>query len=178
VIWPTGSINRIQLTENVMTAIPKVRNVGIAVLLLVTTTLLLRPNRIRRRWLKETLLALGICLALPTAVSILIAGCSLSDSNKPRVHISPDGSHVADHTYNAGFLGRDFSGVTVRPSSSMHPEEAYFYFGPSDWASTTVKWLDDSNLEIGYYPDPHGRTQQCNAHAAGIAIHCKIRTSP
>lgn len=173
-IWPISTSNQVQFTENLITAIPKLKNVGVAAFLLVVTILLVRPNKLRRRWLRNLMLILGICLALPASLSILIAGCSLENASRPHVLVSPDRSRVADYTYEAGFLGRDYSGVTVRLAGSIHSDEAYFYFGPSDWAGTTVHWLDNQNLEIGYYLDPHGRTQQCNALAASVKIHCKI----
>jgi hypothetical protein len=176
-MWPIRTLNQPQFTENVIAAIPKAKNVGIAILFLVVTVFLL-AYRIRRNWLRITLRVVGVFLVVPTVLSCLIAGCSLADTNRPRVVISPDGSRVADYTYEAGFLGRDFSGVTVRLSKSIHPEEAYFYFGPSEWEGTTVRWLDNRNLEIGYHPDRDGRTQQCNPQAAGVEIHCKILSHP
>lgn len=176
-MWSIRTLNQLQFTENVIAAIPKAKDVGIAILFLIVTVFLL-ACRIRRDWLRITLRVMGVFLVVPTILSCLIAGCSLADSHRPRVVISPDGSRVADYAYEAGFLGRDFSGVTVRLSKSIHPEEAYFYFGPSDWEGTTVRWLDNRNLEIGYHPDPDGRTQQCNAQAAGVEIHCKILSYP
>jgi hypothetical protein len=45
---------------------------------------------------------------------------------------------------------------------SLSPAEVYLYLGPSDWQGTTVRWIDNTNLEVSYYPDRYQRVQRCN----------------
>ncbi|MEG9436886.1 hypothetical protein JAO29_12010 [Edaphobacter sp. HDX4] len=167
-------LDTVAITETIMFLKPKLELLAIAVLLTVATTILIRRNRLSSGWAHKVAFGLGLCLAVPTALSILIAGCSLIYMDKPHVFVSPDRKHVADLTYEAGFLGRDSTVVSIRSSNNMHSEEAYLYFGPSSWEDTTIRWLDNKSLEIGYYPDSGGRRQECNNAAAGVHIYCKL----
>ncbi|MBS1798584.1 MAG: hypothetical protein JSS95_02030 [Acidobacteria bacterium] len=169
-IWP--KFNEVEVTEAIMFAAPKLKALIISILLTTVTFLLVRRNKFPTGWKQKTIFGLGLFTALPAAISLWIAFSSLTSTDKPHFFVSPDRKHVADLTYEAGFLGRDFTGVTIRSSNSLHGEEAYFYFGPSSWEDTNVRWLDDQNLEIGYRPDSQ-RTQACKPVAAGISVHCK-----
>lgn len=104
-----------------------------------------------------------------------MAACS---SSRPRILISPDGKHIAEYEYNAGFLGRDFTSVDVRGKWSIFPSEAYRYSGPSDWSGTQVLWLDDRHLQIRYVEDRQGRLQHCYNEAAGITVQCLAMLVP
>lgn len=170
-------LDTVAFTETIMFLRPKLELLAIAVLLIVATTLLLRRNRRSSGCAHKFAFGLGLCLAVPTALAILIAGSSLISTDKPHVFVSPDRKHVADLTYEAGFLGRDSTVISIRSSNNLHSEEAYLYFGPSSWEDTTVRWLGNKSLEIGYYPDAGGRRQECNKSAAGVEIHCKLLTA-
>jgi len=85
---------------------------------------------------------------------------------------SPDSQHIAEYTYNPGFLGRDSTFVVLGKRWSVQSETVYEYEGPSDWKGTEVRWLSKDRLLIRYYPD-QTRFQQCKAEAEGVSVQCE-----
>jgi hypothetical protein len=170
-IWP--KLDEIELTEAILFAAPKVAFLAIAALFTTASFMFIRRNKFPTGWRQKATFGLGLCLAPPAAISIMIAFSSLTSTNKPHFFVSPDHKHVADLKYEAGFLGRDVTGLTVRSSNSFHGEDAYLYFGPSSWEDTIVRWQDNNNLVIEYYPDSGGRKQECRTAAVGISISCR-----
>jgi hypothetical protein len=83
---------------------------------------------------------------------------------------------VAEYSYEAGFLGRDSTFVTVRKRWGIFPDVVYQYAGPSDWTDTDVRWLNNEQLLVRYRPDGEGRFQQCQTGAAGIVVQCVATT--
>lgn len=122
---------------------------------------------------------LRICMRLTSAfLAVIVILWSLllafvvACTSRPRIFPSPDGKHVAYYSYDPGFLGRDLSTVDVRKKWSIgRPQPAYEYAGPSDWASTEVRWLSNDHLSIRYHSD-QSRFQECRTEAAGIKVQC------
>jgi hypothetical protein len=153
--------------------------VGLFLIPLVTGLMLWAPA-IRLRWLRLLVRIVGgSAAAFVLPVVFFVAVLSLGDP-KPqyRTTTSPHGLHQATLMYQAGFLGRDVSSIKITKKGCCKRFIAYEYAGPSDLASTTMSWLDDSHLQIQYYTD-HDRYQQCDTRVADVTIICipLIRTN-
>jgi len=135
------------------------------------TAYLFRVGFVRHRWLTICMrLAGAVVVVLLVLASILLVSLAACMS-RPRMFVSPDGKHVADYTYNAGFLGRDSTVVSVRNKWGIRRKLVYQYSGPSDWTGTEVRWLSNDRLSVRYYVD-QSRFQECRAAAAGIVVEC------
>lgn len=135
--------------------------------------LLIWAPGVRWRWLRIVLRVVGGTAALCMLV-IVGLGMALDSGNpKAQTHTvtSPNGSHDATLTFEAGFLGRDFSRVEITKRGCCQHFTAYEYAGPSDSQGTTVAWVDDAHLQIEYRADPN-RYQHCESHVADVSIIC------
>lgn len=109
---------------------------------------------------------------LPLLAAVLLLLTMVACNSRPRVFVSPDSRHVAEYSYETGFLGRDSTSVTVRKKWSIFPDVAYQYAGPSDWADTEVRWLSNEQLLVRYRLDGEDRFQECKTVAAGVVVQC------
>ena len=116
----------------------------------------------------------GGILVLPLVLCILLLVAMTACTSRPRIIVSPDSEHIAEYSYEAEFLGRDSTFVSVRRKWSLLPVNAYSYAGPSDWSSTEVRWLDNEHLLIRYQQDDRDHPQHCrnNNNVAGIFVRC------
>ncbi len=128
--------------------------------------------RLIRLWVRLCTRIAGALLLLPLVAALLLLLSMVAYNARPRVIVSPDSRHVAEYSYEAGFLGRDSTFVTVRKRWSIFPDVVYQYAGPSDWTGTEVRWLSNEQLLVRYRPDGEGRFQQCQTGAAGIVVQC------
>jgi hypothetical protein len=135
--------------------------------------LLIWAPAIKWRWLRIVLRFVGAAMALCVLVLVVLAILFNWDlpAAERRTVMSPNGSHMAMLTYRAGFLGRDSSRVEITKKGCCQHFTAYLYYGPSYLDGTSLIWLDDSHLEIGYRSDPD-RRQYCENHVADVAIIC------
>jgi len=147
-----------------------------AVILTIIVVLIWAPG-IKRRWLQIVLRVIG-GTALACVCIVVGMGIVLNSGMKTqyRTVTSPSGSHHATLGYTAGFLGRDFSSVTVTKNGCCQHFAAYQYEGPSDLQSTTMVWLDETHLRIEYQADV-GRYQQCKSRVADVTIICAPLTA-
>jgi hypothetical protein len=142
-------------------------------LFVLLAALLIWAPAIEWRWLRIALRfvggAMAFCVVVVVFVAILINwGGAATERRKV---ISPNGSHIAMLTYRAGFLGRDSSRVEITKKGCCQHFTAYLYYGPSYLDGTSLVWLDDTHLEIGYKSDP-ARRQYCENRAADVAVIC------
>jgi len=82
---------------------------------------LLRTN-IARRWLRIFSRAAGALLVLPLLLGLLLLLTMGACATHPRIIVSPDSQHVAEHYFEPGFLGRDYTVVSVRRRWSVWPD--------------------------------------------------------
>ncbi len=130
------------------------------------------------RWLRIAFRVAG-GVALLYVLAIVAIGMLLSSGDpKPqyRTIISPNGMYQATLTYQAGFLGRDNSRVELTKTGRCRHFAVYDYEGPSSLAGTTMRWLDNSHLEVEYRADPN-RYQECASKASGVRIVCVPMTA-
>jgi hypothetical protein len=159
----------IEFTERIVLYSALLGNLVLAGIIGVSAFYLVRIRLANRRWLTACLRSCGALLVLVLAFPLL---WMVGDFGyKPKVFVSPDSQHIAAYTYEAGFLGRDMTVVTVRGKWSIWREEAYVYEGPSDWGDTEVHWVDDKRLAIRYFSDAT-RFQKCKAKVAGVTVDC------
>ena len=128
--------------------------------------------RFSRGWATICTRVGGAILLLPLVAALLLLLLMVACNTRPRVLVSPDQQHVAEYFYQAGFLGRDSTLVTVRKKWSIIPDVAYQYAGPSDWTGTEVRWLSNKQLLVQYSADEAGSFQRCAPLAAGVLVQC------
>lgn len=150
---------------------------GTSLLLLAIIVLLLWAPGVRWRWARILMRVVGV--AIGTLIVVLVGFAAMLNSGNPKTQYrqlaSPTGVHNATVKYSAGFLGRDFTSVEITGRNCCEHFTAYEYAGPSDINGTTLKWLDDSHLEITYYADTAGRFQQCHTRVANVTVTCTAR---
>ena len=168
----------IKTTELMVYCLPFLIAFAVVVLIAATIRYLLRVRFVNRQWLTICMRVAGSILLLPLILALLLLILMVGCSSRPRIAVSPDSQHVAAYSYEAGFLGRDLTFVTVRRRWSIRPDVAYQYAGPSDWTATEVRWLDNQRLMIRYHPDREGRFQECRTEAGGITVQCREATTP
>jgi hypothetical protein len=141
---------------------------------LVVTALMLWAPAIRWRWLRILLRCVGGAAAFYVLLIVSFGMFLNSGVPKPQYRTlkSPNGLHQATLMYSAGFLGRDFSSVTLTNSACCKHFTVYEYEGPSDLTGTAIVWLDDSHFQIQYHTD-HDRYQHCETWVSDIIIICK-----
>ena len=147
-------------------------------LVFAVIALLIWAPAVRWRWLRIMLRLIDGAAAF-CVLAILSLGLMLNLGNPKlqyRTVASPNGSHDAELTYQAGFLGRDFSIVEITKKGCCQHFRAYTYAGPSDLDSTTVIWVDDSHLRIKYTLDPD-RNQHCESHVTDVTVICEPSTA-
>jgi hypothetical protein len=131
---------------------------------------------IHRRWLRNTLRLLGVLGLIPAGLvffALLLTG-GLPGQGVPeekRIIQSPDGQ-VATLIYQAGFLGRDHTEVTLKRAGCCRHIRVFWHAGPSTFHDPKVDWPDNRHLRIVYHARV-GDADQCESHLADIAIVCK-----
>jgi hypothetical protein len=161
----------IKATELLVFCLPFIKLLVIIGVIAVAVFYLFRVRFIRL-WLRLCARIAGALLVLPLVAALLLLLLMVACDSRPRVLVSPDSNHVAEYRYEAGFLGRDSTSVTVRKRWSIFPDVVYQYAGPSDWTDTEVRWLSNEQLLVRYTPDGEGRFQQCQTGGAGIVVQC------
>jgi hypothetical protein len=161
----------IKTTELLVFCLPFIKLLVIIGVIAAAVVYLFRVS-VGRQWLRISTRIVGALLVLPLVAALLLLLLMVACDTRPRVLVSPDSQHVAEYSYEAGFLGRDSTSVTVRKKWSVFPDVAYQYAGPSDWTSTEVRWLSNERLLVRYSGDGEGRFQECKAEAAGIVVQC------
>lgn len=66
----------------------------------------------------------GGILLLPLALCVLLLLMMVACTSRPRILVSPDSQPVAEYSYEAGFLGRDSTFVSLRRKRSLLPDDA------------------------------------------------------
>ena len=131
--------------------------------------------RLRRRWLRYTVRALGICMAIP-AVSLALMALVFETTALPpqyKTAASPNGVYQARLEYDAGFLGRDYSEVTVSKYGCCRHLPALNLQGPSSMDSIQMKWPDDHHLRIFYvYMGSGYGSATCHPNVDGVKVTC------
>lgn len=131
---------------------------------------------VRRKWMKNTFRFIGGLIAgcLLVASPAVLLGVLFAAGNPPsqyRSFSSPDGRYTARLEYDAGFLGRDYSEVTVKTRDCCRRIRVFSYDGPSDMTTMHLKWLSDTRLQVTYNGDTD-RYQTCTEHSGSLTVAC------
>jgi hypothetical protein len=161
----------IRITELLVFCLPFVRLLVILAAFSAAIRYLFRARSVRK-WLRVCMRLAGGILILPLALCLLMMLVMVACVSRPRVLVSPDSRHVAEYSYEAGFLGRDLTVVSVRRNWSLLGDDAYRYAGPSDWSGTEVRWLNNEHLLIRYTEDMRGHFQRCINSAGSVLVEC------
>jgi hypothetical protein len=70
-------------------------------------------------------------------------------------------SMLRNTRFEPGFLGRDYTLVSVGRKWSVWPDVAFQFGGPSDWTNTQVFWLENHRLMIRYNQNETGDRPEC-----------------
>src|ERR1700690_2221257 len=62
--------------------------------------------RLIRHWARLCTRIAGALLVLPLVAALLLLLSMVACNTRPRILVSPDSRHVAEYSYEAGFLGR------------------------------------------------------------------------
>ncbi len=150
---------------------------AVAVLLYIALAILLVwAPRLQTRWKVITSRVIGVaCLApLVIASPAILLGLALGNSGPPaqmRAVQSPRGEE-ARLSYEAGFLGRDYTEVTLKQPACCRHTVVFWHQGPSWFNDPKVEWLDNQHLQISYHSRPDD-PQHCEQQLRDITIICK-----
>ena len=137
--------------------------------------LLLWAPKIQKRWLLITsrvLGAVGLALFLVALVPMFL-GSMFVAGNPPRqsrIVLSKEGQQ-ATVNYDAGFLGRDYTEVTLKKAGCCRHIPVFSHSGPSELNDMTVQWIDENHLHLTYHMRP-GDLNHCEPIAEQINIVC------
>lgn len=150
---------------------------GLALLLVyfATVVLLLWAPKVRARPLRIASRVLGAAGIVPMVVVLpaILFGFALSLGIPPtesRVLESSDGQQ-AQLSYNAGFLGRDHTEVSLKGSGCCRHTTVFWHFGPSAFSDPKLEWRDNHQLRITYHARPSD-PQQCKKQVGQVTIIC------
>jgi len=150
---------------------------ALGVLLYIALAILLVwAPRLRTRWKLITSRVLGvICLApLVIALPAILLGLALGNSGPPAQTktVRSAGGEEARLSYEAGFLGRDYTEVTLKRPACCRHTVVFWHQGPSWFDDPKLEWLDNQHLQISYHSRPDD-PQHCDEHLRDITIVCK-----
>jgi hypothetical protein len=103
----------------------------------------------------------------------ILLGLALNAGNpsaKTRVIKSSD-VQEAKLSYSAGFLGRDYTEVTLKHPGCCWHITVFSHNGPSWFDDVKVEWLDNRHLHITYHARP-GDPQHCEGKVGEVMITC------
>lgn len=93
---------------------------------------------------------------------------------KTRMIRSPNGQE-AQLSYTAGFLGRDYTEITLKRTECCRHTVVFWHQGPGWFDDPKIDWLDNQHLRISYHSRPADR-QHCEKQSGDISVEC--RSSP
>lgn len=143
--------------------------------------LLIWAPRLRKRWQRITSRVIGGLGAAPLVVALptVLFGMALASGNPPtksRVVKSPDGEE-ATLNYSAGFLGRDYTEVTLKRSGCCRHIPVFSHNGPSSFEDPQIEWVDNKHLRITFHTRPDD-PQHCEQHVGDTVITCTAVSFP
>lgn len=132
---------------------------------------------IHRRSLRNTSRLLGVLGLISGGLivfALLMTG-GLPGQGVPeerRIIQSADGQ-VATLIYQAGFLGRDITEVTLKRNGCCQNVTVFSHFGTSGVDDPKVEWLDNRHLRIAYHARLSDGADKCETHLVDITIVCQ-----
>jgi hypothetical protein len=142
---------------------------------IAVVALLLWAPKLRKRWQLITSRILGGVMASPLVVALpaILLGLALAGGNPPtqtRIVRSSDGQE-ANLSYDAGFLGRDYTEISLKRTGCCRHIVVFWHNGPSWFDDAKIEWLDNRHLHLTYHArenDP----QHCEHQVKDVTIVC------
>jgi hypothetical protein len=143
--------------------------------MLHSALLLWAPN-VRKRWMRIMSRILGVAAIVPGLIMLpaVFLGFLLAMGNPPtatRIVRSQDGQE-AEVSYDAGFLGRDYTHVALKFTGCCRHVTAFWHGGPSSLDDVNVEWLDNRHLRLRYHVRS-GDQQHCEQRVGDVTIVCE-----
>ncbi len=116
-----------------------------------------------------------VCLApVVIALPFILFGLALGNGGPPaqtRIVRSSRGEE-ARLSYKAGFLGRDYTEVTLKRPACCRHTVIFWHQGPSWFDDPKLEWRDNQHLQISYHSRPND-PQHCEQQLRDVSILCK-----
>jgi hypothetical protein len=131
--------------------------------------------KLSKRWMRITSRILGAVGVVPLVIVLpaFLFALLLVSGNPPAKTLtvrSPDG-YEATLAYNAGFLGRDHTEVTLKRPGCCRHTVIFWHAGPSWFNDMKIKWVDNRHLHLTYHVR-RGDPQHCENQVADVTIIC------
>jgi hypothetical protein len=161
--------------ESVKSYLPMLGVLSSLLAYVAVVALLLWAPRIRKRWMLIASRILGVAAGVPLiiAISSVLFGLLLASGNPPtrtRIVQSADGEQ-AKLSYDADFLGRDHTEISVKHTGCCRHIVVFWHAGPSWFDDPKIEWLANRHLRLTYHARP-GDPQHCEQQVGDIAIAC------
>ena len=142
---------------------------------LAIVALLLWAPRLNKRCLRISSRILGGVAAIPIVFlgPALLFGILLASGNPPTAtrSVYSQSGQEAKVSYNAGFLGRDYTEVTLKRLGCCQHSRVFWHGGPSSLENVDVEWIDDRHLRLTYYARPNDAVH-CERTLGEVSIEC------
>jgi len=153
---------------------------GAAVLYLALSVFLLWAPKLRTRWKRITSRVIGVLCLAPFLVvlSATLLGLALGDSPSAQTKtVRSQNGQEARLKYEAGFLGRDYSEITLKRAGCCQHNVVFWHQGPSWFDDPKMDWLDNQHLKISYHARVADR-QYCDHQVKDIIVDCESLPLP
>ncbi len=166
--WP-------DIWEHAKQVLPGVGLAVSGVALVAIVALLLWAPKLSQRWMRVTSRVIGgigvgaLVIVLPA----ILFGMMLANGNPPpeKRMVKATNGDEATLIYQGGFLGRDFTEVTLKSNSCCRHIRVFSHSGPSEFDDPQLEWIGVNHLQVTYHArvsDP----EYCAQQLGNISITC------
>jgi hypothetical protein len=166
--WP-------DILEHMKQELPRVTVFVSAIGYVALVVILFWAPKLRRPWLRVASRVLGAAATLPLVIlgPAFLFGLLLVSGDPPPVYqtVRSQNGQEATLIYQAGFLGRDHTEVTLKFASSCRHTTIFWHAGPSFIHDVQVSWMDNQHLHLTY----HARSTDpvhCEQRVGEVTIEC------
>ncbi len=166
--WP-------DIWEHVKQELPRVAVFVSAIGYVALVGILFWAPKLHRRWLRVAARLLGVAATVPLVIlgPAFLFGLLLASGDPPPVRriVSSQNGREATLIYQAGFLGRDRTEVTLKFPSCCRHTNIFWHAGPSFVEDVQVSWHDNQHLHLTY----HARSTDlvhCEQKVGEVTIEC------
>ena len=172
--WPDAS-------EHVQRISAIIRGLAPPLAYIAVVAFLLWAPAVRRAGLRMAFRILGAVGVVPLIVALPAAlfGVALHLGDPPaqvRLVRSADGQE-ATLRYDSGFLGRDYTEVTLKQPDSCRHTTVFYHFGPSEFSDPKLEWASNQVLRIRYHTRS-GDPDYCETRVENTKIVCEASLWP
>ncbi len=137
--------------------------------------LLLWAPKLRQRWLRITSRILGFAGVVLLLIILfpMLLGFMFAMGNPPTQSrtVQSRGGQQATLKYDGGFLGRDYTEVTLKKEGCCQHVPIFWHSGPSWFDDVKIEWLDETHLRLTYHVR-EGDPQHCEQRVRDTMVLC------